>query len=112
MNTRAHHEETCSSKSSRKHLRDTGHVLAVHGSTTQESEDAKTYIHTSSNRVPRDIDWCDIAIQWIDKCRNARRLEKQAKRGAEEAAKPGPLNEGQSAGETLAQCNEFQASGH
>ncbi|MDQ0840279.1 hypothetical protein [Sphingomonas faeni] len=105
MNTRAHRQETYSSKSSRKHLRDTGHVSAVHRSTAQESEDAETYIHTGSNCVPRDIDWCDIAVQRIDKCRNTRRLKKQANRSAEDAAKPGLLNEGQSTSKTLAQCS-------
>lgn len=43
---------------------------------------------------------------------NIRSVKEHADRGAEEAAKSGLLNKGQSAGETLAECRELQASGH
>jgi hypothetical protein len=69
----------------------------VHRSTTQESENAENNIHTGSDRVPRDIDWCNIAVQWIDKYRSTRRLKKQAIGGAKEASKQGLRNKGQSA---------------
>jgi len=43
---------------------------------------------------------------------NIRSVKEQADRGAEEAAKLGLFSKGQSAGETPAECSEFQASGH
>jgi len=43
---------------------------------------------------------------------NIRSVKEQADRGAEEAANSGLLDKGQSAGETPAECREFQASGH
>lgn len=55
--------KTYLSKSRRKRHRDTGQVLAVHCFTTQGSADAKAYIYTGNDRVPRDHDWCDIAVQ-------------------------------------------------
>jgi len=43
---------------------------------------------------------------------NIRSVKEQADRGAEQSAKSGLLSKRQSAGETLAECSEFQASGH
>jgi hypothetical protein len=43
---------------------------------------------------------------------NIRSVKEQADRGAKEAAKLGLLSKDQSAGETPAECSEFQAFGH
>ena len=43
---------------------------------------------------------------------NIRSVKEQADRGAEQAAKSGLLSKGQSAGETPAECSEFQAPVH
>jgi len=43
---------------------------------------------------------------------NIRSVKEQADRGAEQSAKSGLLGKDQSAGETPAECSEFQASEH